>query len=483
MKTVTLNTQQGYSVVVPASLSSITTYVLLEQERWFESEIDFVNRYFGRGMTAIDIGANLGAYALLLARRGGPEGRVYAYEPGTEARGCLQGSQRENELGQLTILPLALSNQAGRLWLTSGASSELNTLVASVDEAKGEPVDVSTLDDELKRHEWSDVDFIKIDAEGQEARIVVGGRQFFSQQSPLVMYEVVDQGEANHQLRWMFELLGYDTYRLSGDRSYLVRVGDDETSLGELNYFAAKPSRAAKLAQAGLLVGTVDPHGLSESEREEALRAFLEQPFAVELGIGRDDFAPANAYLEALLAYAAYLYLDWPADRKDAALRFAYAELSEISKGCTSLSRISTFVRVAESCLYRAVAIPGLTWLGEQWESSSGATLEEPFFPPSASFERLPIGEQTQTWFVAAVLDGLLRMSRYSGVFGGLDLKAINWLADSGYANAETKRRLCLKLLGEKGCLGAAVIDAATGSLNPAYWADGAAKLQELRMG
>src|SRR5262249_31376557 len=55
-------------LVVPPSLSSITTYILLEQERWFEKELGFLARWLKPGMTAIDIGANLGVYALPMAR-------------------------------------------------------------------------------------------------------------------------------------------------------------------------------------------------------------------------------------------------------------------------------------------------------------------------------------------------------------------------------------------------------------------------------
>src|SRR4029077_15112098 len=55
-------------LAVPPSLSSMTTYVLLEQEAWFEKEPAFLRRWLKPGMTAIDIGANLGVYALPMAR-------------------------------------------------------------------------------------------------------------------------------------------------------------------------------------------------------------------------------------------------------------------------------------------------------------------------------------------------------------------------------------------------------------------------------
>ena len=43
MSELTLRLADGTLIVVPASLSTITTYVLLEQEAWFEKEADFVH--------------------------------------------------------------------------------------------------------------------------------------------------------------------------------------------------------------------------------------------------------------------------------------------------------------------------------------------------------------------------------------------------------------------------------------------------------
>jgi hypothetical protein len=84
------------TLAVPGRLDSITTYVLLEQESWFEKALGFLSRWLKRGMTAIDIGANLGVYSLPMARLVGPEGRVFAYEPGSEARSLLARSRAIN---------------------------------------------------------------------------------------------------------------------------------------------------------------------------------------------------------------------------------------------------------------------------------------------------------------------------------------------------------------------------------------------------
>src|SRR6266545_1367609 len=91
--TLSLQTTDGVTIVVPASLQSITAYVLLEQESWFEKEVAFVRHWLQPGMMAIDVGANLGVYSLPIAARVGPSGRVFAYEPASLTRELLARSR------------------------------------------------------------------------------------------------------------------------------------------------------------------------------------------------------------------------------------------------------------------------------------------------------------------------------------------------------------------------------------------------------
>ena len=65
---VTLKLVDGVRIVVPDSLNLITTYVLREQEDWFEDEIKFLRHLIKPGQRVIDIGANYGVYTLAMAK-------------------------------------------------------------------------------------------------------------------------------------------------------------------------------------------------------------------------------------------------------------------------------------------------------------------------------------------------------------------------------------------------------------------------------
>src|SRR5262245_30439262 len=161
LNAIELKLSDAVTLAVPESLQSITAYVLLEQERWFEKEMDFLRHWLRPGMTVIDIGANLGVYSVPMARLVGQTGHVFAYEPGSEARRLLERNRELNAAVNLDISPLALSDRERDGRLVFGGSSELYALGDSGD---GEMVHITSLDREDATRSWPSPDFVKIDS-------------------------------------------------------------------------------------------------------------------------------------------------------------------------------------------------------------------------------------------------------------------------------------------------------------------------------
>lgn len=201
MSEISLRMIDGTHIVLPASLDAITTYVILEQEKWFEKETTFLARWLKPGMKVIDVGANLGVYSLPMARLVGPDGHVFSYEPASETQRLLKISKKKNRANNLHVIGAALSDGEREGHLVLGASSELNTLDGS---GPGESVQITSLDAEDKVRNWGNIDFLKIDAEGEEERILTGAKAFFAHQSPLVMFEVKAGDKPNENLRAAF---------------------------------------------------------------------------------------------------------------------------------------------------------------------------------------------------------------------------------------------------------------------------------------
>ena len=425
---------------VPADLKCISTYVLLEQGKWFEKEIEFVYHYATPGMTVLDIGANVGVYTLPLAKLVGPTGQVIAYEPGTVNRQHLERSLALNQCGNVVVSGAALSDCVGTGLLQIESSGELNQLVAQHSDSKAvESVEVSTLDAEFDRYNWTQVDFMKIDAEGQEAAIIKGGQRFFKRYSPLIMFEVKHGLEINLGLVKAFQAMGFDTYRLLGDGSMLVPVDDaDPIDAFELNFFAARPDRAKRVADSGLLARAEAQSELSDDERSAAVAQYCAQPFARAMDISAADLAQCPFY-GALVAYSAYRFLpSLSADRRLALLQKAYDDLQAFCQTSNSAAALSSLSRVAQDFGHCSTAREVLRHL----LVTDKIELDQPFFPPAARFENLDT-LTADVWFVYAIKEVLELGGSHSSFFDR-NVPELKWLAAQEPASEEVARRLVL---------------------------------------
>jgi FkbM family methyltransferase len=434
---IVLCNDRGLNFSAPASLNCMSSYVLLEQGRWFEKEVDFLYRAISPGMTAIDIGANIGTYSLALAQLVGPHGKVIAYEPGTENRRHLARSIKLNQLNNVTLSAAALSDTEGRGTLSLGGSGEFNLLISRTDPSiKTESVELTTLDAELARRNWTAIDFIKIDAEGQEDAILRGGRQLFTQNSPLVLFEINHGARFNYSLIEAFNKLGFQTYRLLGDGSALVAVKlGTELDKFELNCFAAKPALAARLAAKGLLVTDEDADWtLSPAERRIAIERYCALPFAESLGITPGDVENCP-FADALVCYATYRLEPGPTTpRRLALLQKAYSQLSDFTSENTSVSALATLVRVGLDLGQRGRSVDALLTLA----NDPNPELDQPFFPPAARFEES--SADAGSWFAYAVAEVLAVNESYSAICAA-KAEYLGWLAEHQLASSDILRR------------------------------------------
>lgn len=139
------------------------------------------------GMVAIDIGANIGMYALFASRAVGPAGRVLAFEPVPDLYGRLTANLGLS--GALNVSPyqLAMSDRDGTAAFHIGTSESMGSLVRSQSAGTIE-VRTATLDGFLDGHDVHRVHVVKIDAEGAEARIVSGMRGLLARPDRPVLF-------------------------------------------------------------------------------------------------------------------------------------------------------------------------------------------------------------------------------------------------------------------------------------------------------
>ena len=141
------------------------------------------------GGVFVDIGANVGFYTLLAARRVGNTGRVIAFEPNsTSLKVLLLNTLRAGDT--IRVYPFAVSDREGFLSLmriVSIASSKRMT-----EEELRYPSDVTPtyavrLDDALR--EEGRIDVVKCDIDGHDYRAMRGGLETLARTRPVVFAE------------------------------------------------------------------------------------------------------------------------------------------------------------------------------------------------------------------------------------------------------------------------------------------------------
>ncbi|MDP1717954.1 MAG: FkbM family methyltransferase [Burkholderiales bacterium] len=463
--TTTLTLVDGASIVVPDSLNLITTYVLREQMDWFEDEIKFLRRLLQPGHRVIDIGANYGVYTLSMAKRVGPTGCVWAFEPASSTAKLLAASIAANNFGQVILALSALSSVKGTAQLSLNDNSELNALVHdSKSGGATETVVLSTLDECLETNDWQAIEFLKIDAEGEEGNILLGGKRFFARESPLIQYEIKAGTELHLELVHAFTELGYDSYRLVPGLDLLVPFDEKELADGYLlNLFSCKPDRAAQLADRGFLADTATirrvrkarsnsvPGDLHSVQTSDPLAALIKFPYGETCAdLWREHLAAGkNSGVEAALL----LYQQSRDDSSSAAERFvalesAFTGLRTICEAQPAYLRLSSLARVARDYGARSLAVESLLQLYNTILQQGQVDLSEPFLAPGERFESVSPQNAIGNWVAAAALEEFERNCAFSSFYTGASaLHRLEIIQELGFGSPEMARRLKLARL------------------------------------
>jgi FkbM family methyltransferase len=149
----------------------------------FISEAALVRSLLRPGMRVIDVGANIGYYALMIAQCIGPEGNIIAIEPSPENLPELELNIRSNQISA-TVLPYAVSSHNRR---GVGLRSGINSGIMEDDDAEAitHRVEQITLDTVVT----GPVDFVKLDIEGYEYRALLGAQRLLTMR-PTMFVEV-----------------------------------------------------------------------------------------------------------------------------------------------------------------------------------------------------------------------------------------------------------------------------------------------------
>lgn len=140
------------------------------------------------GDIVVDIGANIGYYALLECRGVGENGHVYAIEPVPENYDLLSTNIQLNGYSNIIAHRYALGDHIGEMDMHISSMCNMSTLKKSEYRSYSDVIKVpmTTLDSYLLGKAYPDL--IRMDTEGFEYEIIVGAKETLSKDKPLKIY-------------------------------------------------------------------------------------------------------------------------------------------------------------------------------------------------------------------------------------------------------------------------------------------------------
>ena len=227
--------------------------------------VDLLRRLIHPGSVVIDVGANVGTFALPFARAAGS---LHAFEPHPRVRARLIENIALNNLRNTVVSDLALSDETGSavLFGAAHANQMQGSMVQRDPSAESIVCPMDTLDNYVSRAACDRVDLIKVDVEGAEHKVLLGAKNVLTEHRPALYVEVNPAylgqfGSSPQMLGEYLRGLGYSLWnnleverRAIGKGHGLVRIEHDWPTEQRDHYWLAVhedtvPVRSAALGE------------------------------------------------------------------------------------------------------------------------------------------------------------------------------------------------------------------------------------------
>jgi FkbM family methyltransferase len=225
--------------------------LLLSQGFFQQAVFETLSAFVTPGSVVLDIGANIGAYAIPLAKAF-PDCEIHGFEPNPTMLARLRDNIALNGAvldGRIRAIPLALSDVVGQLRFFVVQGIEGNPGLSSLREESLGTADHDTIEvavqtlDSIYLDSARRISAIKIDVQGHELQVLRGGRKLIERDRPALVFEHEDslfatQAEAaavKAATRAFLVEMGYMGYYISRyGADLLTRVAWDRPLNGDV---------------------------------------------------------------------------------------------------------------------------------------------------------------------------------------------------------------------------------------------------------
>jgi FkbM family methyltransferase len=198
--------------------AALSFYKSLTAGHW-DDLYDFAENYVHANAVVWDVGANMGIFTFAAAYRAGAGGKVFALEPDAWSAGLLRRSVLQNidRAANVDILQVAVSESRSLETLhipeRGRAASHLATAKGAGAEVVGgirEKQLVRSVSLDWLGERYASPHVLKIDVDGAEMRVLLGGEQLLRQHRPIILTEVYERNA--DEVTKFLNALGYSLF-------------------------------------------------------------------------------------------------------------------------------------------------------------------------------------------------------------------------------------------------------------------------------
>jgi len=187
-------------------ISDINTLIEMYDLKEYQKEPHFMPKV---GDLVVDVGANIGEYAIWAAKVAGPQGRVIAFEPNPHAISLLRRNVTLNGLKNVTIITKAVHAKKGTVKIYTCPETTSSDSVLPISK-QSYMTKAMTLDSALSQERR--IDLIKMDIEGAEYLALQGAHQVLRKKKPRIIVELHTRPIQKHVLT-LLKSFGYHIVR------------------------------------------------------------------------------------------------------------------------------------------------------------------------------------------------------------------------------------------------------------------------------
>jgi FkbM family methyltransferase len=165
-----------------------------------------VDRLVAAGSVCYDLGASIGYLSVLMARKAR---LVFAFEPAPHAAAEISKHAAANRLQNITVVPSPVSDNVRTVRFTLNNNAFGSRIAEGQSKWPTTELSTITLDDFVKNHPFPD--FIKIDVEDEEARVLRGARSILRERKTALCCEIHSEKSA----REVWEILSEYGYNVT----------------------------------------------------------------------------------------------------------------------------------------------------------------------------------------------------------------------------------------------------------------------------